>query len=161
MTREQFLANLKYASDWYDMTENGLVIKAGAGVIAYLQRQQFNHFFPGQFFFQVFIETRQIRQGEKQVGTHTWTEWLEIKRYDVTQPSVSDYAQYAADNGSRYEAGENGVTIIRPGAGSVYIEYSEITAIYSLPTDRQDAPGQDNPHIAHYCRRETNEKTPV
>ena len=50
MTREQFLANLKYASDWYDMTENGLVIKAGAGVIAYLQRQQFNHFFPGQFF---------------------------------------------------------------------------------------------------------------
>ncbi len=155
MTREQFIAYLKNASDWYDMTENGVVIKAGAGVIAYLQRQQFNHFFPGQSFFQVFIETRQIRQGEKQVGTHTWTEWLEIKRYDVTQPSVSDYAQYAADSGSRYEAGENGVTITRPGAGSVYIEYSEITAIYSLPTPRQDAPGQSNPEIAHYCNRET------
>ena len=155
MTREQFLANLKYASDWYDMTENGLVIKAGAGVIAYLQRQQFNHFFPGQFFFQVFIETRQIRQGEKQVGTHTWTEWLEIKRYDVTQPSVSNYAQYAADSGSRYEAGENGVTITRPGAGSVYIEYSEITAIYALIAPSQDAQGQDNPHIIHYYNRNT------
>lgn len=155
MTREQFLANLKHASDWYNMAENGLVINAGAGVIAHLQRQQFNHFFPGQFFFQVFIETRQIRQGEWQVGTHTLTERLEIKRYDVTQPSVSDYAQYAADSGSRYTAGENGVTITRPGAGSVYIEYSEITAIYSLPTPRQDAPGQDNPEIAHYYNRQT------
>lgn len=155
MTREQFLAYLKYASDWYDMNENGVVIEAGAGVIAYLQRQQFNHFFPGQSFFQVFIETRQIRQGEFVCGSQTWTQCLEIKRYDVTLPSVSEYAQYAADSGSRYEAGENGVTITRPGAGSIYIDYSEITAIYSLGGPRQDAPGQDNPHIAHYYNRQT------
>lgn len=155
MTREQFLANLKHASDWYDMAENGLVISAGAGVIAHLQRQQFNHFFPGQQFFQVFIETAKTRQGEFVIGGQTWTQCQEIKRYDVTQPSVSDYAQYAADSGSRYTADENGVTITRPGAGSVYIEYSEITAIYSLGTPRQDAPGQSNPEIAHYYNRQT------
>lgn len=155
MTRQQFLAYLKSASDWYRVTDQGALIDAGPALQAYLQRQPGTWFFPGQHYFQVFIETRQIRQGEKQVGTHTWTEWLEIKRYDVTLPSVSEYAQYAADSGSRYEAGENGVTITRPGAGSIYIEYSEITAIYALIAPSQDAPGQDNPHISHYCNRET------
>ena len=155
MTREQFLANLKYASDWYRVTDQGVLMDAGPALQAYLQRQPGTWFFPGQHYFQVFIETRQIRQGEFVCGSQTWTQCLEIKRYDVTLPSVSDYAQYAADSGSRYTAGENGVTITRPGAGSVYIKYSEITAIYALIAPSQDAPGQDNPLIDHYYNRQT------
>ena len=155
MTREQFLAYLKNASDWYRVTDQGALIDAGRALQAYLQRQPGTWFFPGQHYFQVFIEVAKTRQGEFINGSHTWTQCLEIKRYDVTLPSVSEYAQYAADSGSRYEAGENGVTITRPGAGSIYIEYSEITAIYALIAPQQDAQGQDNPHIIHYYNRET------
>ena len=155
MTKQQFLDNLRAASDWYNVDANGLIIQAGDGVIAYLQRQPFNHYFPGQRFFQVFIETRKTLQGEFTNGSHTWTNCVEIKTYDVTLPSVSAYSQYAADSGSRYDAGENGVTITRPGRESVYIPYSDITGIYSLGQPQQNVQGQDNPIITRYYNRST------
>ena len=137
MTKQQFLDTLAYLAD----SNNGVGAQCYFDKIrndAY--QQEYGERVPSWdnlFLFEIRCKT--VQHNAPYIhGDWVYRRYTTRETYWISLPAVSRYSNFAADLGSRYTAGDSGVTIESLVTGkSYYIAYDDIEAIegYQMQSD--------------------------